>query len=464
MGSNLVWSLVLILAGFAAMIFWMRNRRQVWEAEHHRALQQSQLASHAMQHTMDGIMILGADRRILFINKGFVDITGYSAEEVIGHKPRMLHSTKHDEKFYKDLGDALRQKGCWKGEIGDERKDGQAYTQLLSLNAVRDTTSQKVTHYIGTFADISQYKDYESALEFLANHDPLTNLPNRMLFNDRLDDAIVNAARNKTRICVIFIDLDRFKIINDSLGHEIGDRLLQEIAARLQAGVPPCETLARLGGDEFTIVLEQAEDRNTVILLAENLLAAIEKPAVIDAHELFVSASIGISFYPQDGQDATTLLKHADTAMYRAKEEGRDKIKLFAPEMNLRAKEFMVMANSLHVALERGQFTVEYQPRVDLATGKIIGVEALIRWKHPELGSISPEKFIPLAEETGLILPIGEWVLQTACRQGQIWRDAGYPLLIAVNLSLRQFGRPGLVAQILETVRAAAYSTDLLEV
>lgn len=463
MQNSVILLLSLLLGGLAFLYFRTVKRQKAWEAERSKDDQQLQLAAHAMEHTIDGIMVLGADRRILSVNKGFVNITGYPADEVIGHSPRMLHSSRHDEKFYKELWNTLRKEGQWKGEIWDKRKSGQLYAQLLSLSAVRDA-EQKVTHYIGTFNDISQYKDYEAALEFLANHDPLTNLPNRMLFNDRLDDAIIKAVQEKSRVCVIFIDLDRFKMVNDSLGHEIGDRLLQEISGRLQANVPPGETVARLGGDEFTVVLERVEDIQAAAIIAERLLAVIEKPALIDAHQLFVSASIGISFYPQDGQDATTLLKHADTAMYRAKEEGRDKIKFFAPEMNLRAKEFMVMANSLHVALERKQLTVEYQPRVDLLTGKIVGVEALARWRHPELGWVSPEKFIPLAEETGLIVPIGEWIMQTACKQGKIWMDAGYPLLVAVNLSVRQFGRAGLVPFILDTIRAFEYSTDLLEV
>ncbi|MBI1891836.1 MAG: EAL domain-containing protein [Burkholderiales bacterium] len=475
-GIGLGWALwirnvslaLLIVAFWAVGTFviyrWSVARQLTFEVERGKAGRKLRLLAHAMENTMDGVMIIDAKKmRIVAVNKGFTNITGYTAEEAMGHTPRMFRSEHHDEAFYKELWRALRKEGRWRGEIWDTRKSGEKYAQLLNLSAVRVENGQ-VTHYVGSFNDISQYKDYESALEFLANHDPLTNLPNRILLNNRLEEAIANAGRKNGLVCLMFIDLDRFKVVNDSLGHEIGDRLLQQVAARLLAGVHPDATVARLGGDEFTIVTERIASVEDAAQIAEGLLEALLKPAHIDDHQLYISASIGVSFYPQDGTDATTLLKHADTAMYRAKEEGRDKFKFFSSDMNARAREFMMMANSLRLALDKNQLVIEYQPRVNLKSGHIVGVEALLRWDHPELGRISPQKFIPLAEETGLIVPIGEWVIRAACRQGKIWLDAGYPLHVAVNLSVRQFRKKGLVEFILNAVRDADYRPDLLEV
>ncbi len=455
--------LALLFVGFAVIFYRTTRHLLAWETEREQVDEKFRLAVHAMENTMDGIMVVDADMRVVSVNKGFTNITGYTAEDAIGHQPRMFHSPHHEKSFYKELWRRLRDDGRWQGEVWDQRKAGEKYPLLLRLSAVR-TDSRHISHYVGTFNDISQYKDYESALEFLSNHDPLTNLPNRILLNSRLEEALAKAQQEKIQICVMFIDLDRFKIVNDSLGHEVGDRLLQQIAERLVANMRPTDTVARLGGDEFTVLLDQFQTREEVALIAQKLLDALQAPTHVDQHQLYISASIGISFYPQDGKDADTLLKHADTAMYRAKEEGRDQFMFFSMEMNARAQEFMMMANSLRQALPKNQLTIEYQPRVNLVTGKIVGVEALTRWDHPGLGRISPEKFIPLAEETGLIEPIGDWVMESACRQGKIWLDAGYPLQVAVNLSVRQFRKPGLVNQILNTVDKTGFLPELLEV
>ncbi len=454
--------ITLLFAGFVAIYYWTNRRQLAWEKERGQSNQKFSLAVHAMENTMDGIMVIDAGMYIVSVNKGFTDVTGYTAEEAIGQTPKMFKSPYQDKSFYKELWHRLRQDGRWQGEIWDQRKTGGKYPLLLRLSAVRP--ENQVTHYVGTFNDISQYKDYESALEFLANHDPLTNLPNRILLNNRLEDALGKAKQEKSLLCVMFIDLDRFKIVNDSLGHEVGDRLLQKVAERLVENVRPTDTVARLGGDEFTVLLDQLRTIDEAALIAQKLLDALQEPAHIDEHQLYISASIGISFYPDDGLDANTLLKYADTAMYRAKEEGRDKFKFFSIDMNARAREFMIMANSLRQALQKNQLVIEYQPRVNLASGKMVGVEALIRWNHPELGRISPEKFIPLAEETGLIESIGAWVMQSACLQGKQWLDAGFPLQVAVNLSVRQFRKQGLVQSILKTVNDTGFRTDLLEV
>lgn len=453
----------LLLAGGWTIYVWTVRRQLVWEREREEAERSSRLAAHAMENTIEGIMITDRDGNTVFVNQAFTTITGYSPDEVIGNKPRMLRSGHHDKAFYDQMWRMLHEAGHWQGEIWDRRKNGELYAELLSISAVRGDGGE-ATHYVGVFNDISRYKDYEARLEFLANHDPLTRLPNRILLNDRLDEAIHRAERGGSIICVMFIDLDHFKMINDSLGHGVGDRLLQEVASRLSGEVRKSDTVARLGGDEFNIVLEQIRNTGEAVIVAQKLLAALMRPIVIDEHQLYISASIGIGFYPQDGSDAQTLLKHADTAMYRAKAEGRNRYKFFSSDMNEGAHEFMVMANSLHAALERNEIYLEYQPRIDFATGQITGVEALVRWNHPELGLVPPARFIPLAEETGLIVPIGDWVIESACRQGKAWLDAGMPLRIAVNLSTRQFRVPGLSSRIAGIAKQCGLPLELLEV
>jgi diguanylate cyclase (GGDEF)-like protein/PAS domain S-box-containing protein len=455
--------IVLLLAGSSAIYIWMYRRQLAWEREREHAESRSRLAASAMENTIEGIVITDADGVIVSVNAAFAQITGYTAEEAIGRKPGMLGSGHHDPMFYEEMWKQLVAEGHWQGEIWDRRKNGEMYAELLSISAVRATNAE-VTHYVGVFNDISRYKDYEARLEFLANHDPLTGLPNRVLLHDRLDEAISRARRNGELVCVMFIDLDHFKVVNDSLGHAVGDRLLKEVSMRLLACVRDSDTVARLGGDEFTFVLEGLRGTEEAAVIAQKLLQRLDTPIAIDEHQLYAAASVGISFYPQDGDDVATLLQHADTAMYRAKEEGRDRYKFFSSDMNLRAQEFMVMANSLHVAVERDELFLEYQPRVDLASGKIVAVEALVRWRHPELGRIPPDRFIPLAEETGIINAVGDWVLRNACTQGRRWHDAGYPLRMAVNLSTRQFRRPDFVSRLQSTLMQTGFRPDMLDV
>jgi diguanylate cyclase (GGDEF)-like protein/PAS domain S-box-containing protein len=455
--------IVLLLAGSSAIYAWMYRRQLAWEHERGEAESRSRLAARAMENTIEGIVITDANGVIVSVNPAFTQITGYDAEEAIGRKPGMLGSGHHDTLFYEGMWKQLVKDGHWQGEVWDRRKNGEMYAELLSISAVRATNAD-VTHYVGVFNDISQYKDYEARLEFLANHDPLTGLPNRILLHDRLEEAIGRARRNGELVCVMFIDLDHFKVVNDSLGHAVGDRLLKEVSMRLLSCVRESDTVARLGGDEFTFVLEGLHSTDEAAVIAQKLLQRLDTPIAIDEHQLYAAASVGISFYPQDGDDVATLLQHADTAMYRAKDEGRDRYKFFSSDMNLRAQEFMVMANSLHVAVERDELFLEYQPRVDLTSGRIVAVEALVRWRHPDLGRIPPDRFIPLAEETGIIDAVGEWVLRNACTQGRRWYDAGYPLRMAVNLSTRQFRKPDFVNRLQSTLMQTGFRADMLDV
>jgi diguanylate cyclase (GGDEF)-like protein len=365
---------------------------------------------------------------------------------VIGKNPSVLSSGRHGASFYAELWAKLLQDGHWQGEIWNRRKSGEAYPELLTITAIRDIEGS-LTNYAALFSDISELKENEERIRHLAYYDPLTRLPNRRLLEDRLHVALAHAHRNRLQMAVLFIDLDRFKRINDSLGHEIGDRLLVTIAERLCSSLREDDTVARIGGDEFLVVLSEIDGPDAAAQTAHRLIEALKRPVTVQTHELVVTTSIGISLYPDDSDSATELIKNADAAMYRAKATGRDSFQLYEPEMNARSLEHLALETSLHRALERGELRVHYQPVVDPARRRVVGAEALLRWQHPELGLMAPADFIPLAEESGLIVPIGEWVLRSACRQLAQWQRAGRPgFRVAVNISARQFRDPGFVA------------------
>ena len=430
---------------------------------HTHAEKQLRLVASALENTAEGVFITGVDARVIFINKAFSTITGFTSEEVIGRPWEIITSDRDNSGLIETQRQSLNESGYWQGEFWARRKSGEAYPALFSISAVREQNGD-VSYYVGVFNDISQYKDYQARLEFLATHDALTGLPNRMMLRDHLEEAIVHVHRDKTPIAVLFLDLDRFKSINDTLGHSVGDAVLCRVAERLRTGVREIDTIARLGGDEFAVILSGCKESSDAAAVAHKLRELISRKLVVDSRELFVTASIGISCYPQDGGDVSTLLKNADIAMYRAKDAGRNMYQFFSADMNAQASEFMTMANSLHTAVERGEFMLEFQPRHELATGRITGVEALLRWRHPELGLILPARFIPLAEETGLIVPLGEWVLRQACEQARTWEQAGTPLSVAVNLSVRQFREPDLVKRLSSIIEASGVSPSLIEV
>ncbi len=421
------------------------------------------LAANAMDNTAEGIIVYDADKRIVYVNKAFTALTGYTPEEAAGKTPDFLRPSQDDEAFYSELWDGVKQTGRWQGEAWRRRKSGETYPELRSVSAVKDSTG-RTSHYVTVFNDISRFKEYETRLQFLAYHDALTHLPNRVQLQDQCKEAMLRAHRHGKQVGVLFIDLDRFKTINDSLGHAMGDRLLKAVAERLKKCVRETDTIARAGGDEFTILLDEINEPQDAAVAAEKLLSALSKPFTLGDHELVISASIGISCYPEDGGDTQILLKNADAAMYRAKEQGRNAYCFFSAEMNAHALETLVLTNGLRLALERNELLLHYQPRVDLTTGRIAGVEALIRWQHPERGLIPPVHFIPLAEETGLIVPIGEWVLKTACKQMRIWRDSSMPhFRMAVNLSVRQLRQAELAQRIASVLSETGLDADSLE-
>jgi len=422
-----------------------------------------QQASIVFENASEGIYITDSKNQIVSINRAFSEITGYSEKEVIGKNPSLLQSGHHDDAFYASMWRSLAETGRWRGEISDRRKNGELFTALLSINTFRDI-NEKLTYHIGVFTDISTLKETEYKLEYLAHHDQLTDLPNRLLCHARMEHELQFAKRNKDQVAILFLDLDMFKNVNDSMGHAKGDSLLQQVAKRINDCVRKEDTIARLGGDEFVVVIGSLKSRQAAMLVAENILALFSKPFSINAQEVFISASIGISVYPDDGEDHDVLLRNADAAMYHAKSKGRNNYQFYTPALTAKVSERLNLETSLRQALEKNELRVYYQPQYSLSSEKIIGVEALVRWQHPEMGMVGPDKFISIAEETGLIVPIGEWVLKTACMQLKEWQDADYPSMrMAVNLSARQFLKPGLEKVIENTIKESGINPEDLE-
>ncbi|HEY6896616.1 MAG TPA: EAL domain-containing protein [Rhodocyclaceae bacterium] len=420
----------------------------------------------AMESTSEGIMITDAvadSHQILYVNPALEHITGYSRDEMIGQNPRLLLGDELDQEGIEGLRHLLRSRRDGTLVLRCRRKDGGGYWNELTVSPVRDGDG-KVTHTIGIFKDVTERKRQEEEMIRNAHHDALTGLANRVLLTDRLEQAIANAHRHNRQLGLLFVDLDNFKTINDSLGHDVGDLLLQQMSLRLQECVRDGDTVSRLGGDEFVLLLSEVDNEEQIALVAERVLLATAQPFRRDEDEFFVSASIGAAMFPRDGTDSQTLLKHADIAMYRAKDQGRNNFKTFTEEMQIKISHRMQLETHLRKALERNEFLLHFQPQVSIESGQIVGAEALIRWQHPELGLVSPAQFIPIAEDNGLIVPIGEWVLDEVCRQMAAWRQQGIAeVSIAVNLSARQFRQQNLHLLIESKLRQHNISSLSLE-
>jgi len=428
-----------------------------------KAQNELRLAATVFDSSGEAILITDTDNRILSANKAFTQITGYQKDEIIGRDPAFLSSGLHDPAFFRQMWQSLLDTGHWQGELWNRRKTGETYPEWLGISAVRDDAG-RISHYVAIFSDISEKKAIEAKLDYLAHHDPLTGLPNRLLVRDRVVQALAFAAREAMHVCVMILDLDHFKVINDTLGHAIGDQLLQAVVIRLTACVRDSDTVSRQGGDEFLIALTGLHDSDTVSAVAQKILRQMVAPFEIEGHVLACSFSIGAALYPEDGADFDTLLLKADTAMYQAKAAGRNTYRFFTEQMNANAHERLRMQNCLRQALERAEFQLHYQPQVDLTTGTITGCEALLRWNSAELGSVPPGSFIPVAEDSGLIIPIGEWVLKEACRQAEAWRQAGLPpLVVAVNMSALQFKRSDPVALVRQVLTESGLPAHCLE-
>ncbi|MFP5402580.1 MAG: EAL domain-containing protein [Gammaproteobacteria bacterium] len=424
------------------------------------ALRQS---SAVFESTRDGVVITTLEPRIVAVNPAYTEITGYRADEVIGLNPSLLRSGRHDRAFYQAMWAGLKQLGYWQGEVWNRRANGEVYPQWLTLSTVRDEAGEP-SHYVGVFTDLTQLKRSEQQLEHLTHYDPLTDLPNRLLVQSRLEHAIDQARRHRSRVGVLFLDLDRFKNVNDSLGHPVGDALIKAVATRLRGGLRDEDTVARMGEDEFLVVIEDLESADAAASVASKLTRLVQEPFQVgDGQEVIVSASIGVSLYPDDGDSATGLIQHADAALYQAKARGRDSFCFYSSALTAAVSEHMQMEMGLRRALERGELLIHYQPLVSLAGGPV-GAEALLRWQPPGEGLVRPDRFIPLAEETGLIVPIGAWVLREACRQARAWLDAGLELgTVSVNLSVRQFHERNLVALVADVLRETGLPADRLE-
>jgi diguanylate cyclase (GGDEF)-like protein/PAS domain S-box-containing protein len=420
-----------------------------------------ELAARVFEESAEGIMITDKNQRIIRVNQAFQEITGYSRQEALGNHPGLLRSGRHDLDFYRNLWMAIEKTGYWQGEIWNRRKNGEIYPEWLTINTLRDADGAS-SHYIGIFSDISKIKAAEEHIRYLAHHDVLTNLPNRLLVTDRLEQALFQAQREERKIAILFIDLDFFKHINDSLGHAVGDQVLQESAARLRACLPPSDTVARLGGDEFVIITYLAQVQE-IAHLAETLLSRLYQTMRIEQHHFNISASIGICLYPDNGDSAQVLMQNADTAMYHAKSNGRHQFQFFTQEMNRQVQERMMLENELRHALAKNELEVYYQPQRRLSDNRLVGVEALLRWHHPHLGQIPPLRFIPVAEETGQIIGLGEWVLRSACIQHCRWREQGLDLRVAVNLSPVQFRDRDLPQRIAEILAETGMQANYLE-
>lgn len=432
--------------------------------ERKRDEEQLKLAAAILASTSEGVIITDVVGVIVAVNRAFSEITGYSEAEALGQKPNMLRSERQPPDFYRAMWAAINESGSWQGEIWNRRKCGEAYPEWLSISAIRDH-QQQVTHYVGVFSDISSLKLSQERLEHLAHFDPLTDLPNRVLFQDRLAHAIDRAARYQHGIAVLLLDLDGFKHINDSLGHPVGDQLLTQVAARLSHCVRVEDTVARLGGDEFAVILVNMRDASDAIEVVRKILLNIEQPFDLDGTGAMVSASIGIAVYPADGGSATELVRNADAAMYGAKEAGRNTYCFYQSGMTHRAQERLRLEAALKRAIEGKEFEVWYQPQISLHDGRVTGAEALLRWRDPEHGLVSPAEFIPLAERTGLILPIGELVVAEVAEQARAWRDAGLEFgRLAINVATPQLERSDFPGLLQRTLAAAGVPPEVLEI
>lgn len=424
-----------------------------------------EISDRIVSSASEGILVTDADNRIIRINEAFSRITGYAPEDVLGHNPTLLSSGRHDAAFYSRMWSELLTQGHWQGEIWNKRKDGQSYPEWLSLTLYRDA-SGKILNHIATFTDISQRKAYEARLSYLADYDTLTDLPNRRMLSDRLSQQLAYARRERDeQVALFFVDLDHFKNINDSLGHAAGDAVLVEVARRLKECVRDCDTVSRIGGDEFVLLISmQGDVTHLATRLASRIIEQVSLPIYHEREELVVTPSIGIAVAPQDGDCAEVLLRHADTALYHAKHEGRRNFQFFTSQMNERVTARLEMEHRIRNALAQNEFRLFYQPQISLRNKQIESVEALLRWPQSDGSFTPPDQFIPVAEESGQILALGDWVLHQACQDAAGWHRQGYPVSVAVNISSRQLRHSRLTDTIADALNASALSPEALTI
>ena len=414
-------------------------------------------------NSMHGILITNRENQIIYTNRAFSRITGFQADEALGQTPAFLSSGFHSEAFYHQLWESIRNHGAWKGEIWNKRKNGEIYPEWLEISTVENERGE-LTHYIAHFSDISQKKQNEEQLRYLASYDTLTGLPNRNHFLEILQGSLIRARESHQKGAILFLDLDRFQVINDTLSHGSGDLLLRIVSERLKRMVGPADTLSRTGGDEFAILVDSLSSLDVPIQIVEEAMAQFNEPFQIEDQEIYVSTSIGICIFPDDGEDADSLLRNVDMAMYRAKETGRNTYHFYSPEINTRAFEHLALEASLRRAIEKDEFVLHFQPLISSQSHRAVAVEALVRWEHPELGMVSPARFIPMAEETGLIVPMGQLVMEKACRAfAENWTSDDGLEYISVNVSARQFFQEGFLDMVDSTLEKTGMEPRHLE-
>jgi diguanylate cyclase (GGDEF)-like protein/PAS domain S-box-containing protein len=420
-------------------------------------------AAVVFNNTREGILLTDAKRGIVLANPAFAEITGFTYPEIQGRPVRALWAKRHNSGFEESVWRAVDEQGQWQGEIWLRRKDGELCPVWKNISAVRDPAGE-ISNYVCVFSDVSAIKNAEQRLDYLVYHDPLTDLPNRSRLNEQLRTAIDRGGRLATSVALLYLDLDDFKHVNDTLGHEEGDRLLRSMAARLQACMRGKDGVARLGGDEFVVLLEDVRDVNEAARVADRILTAMSAPFELGGFELRMRASIGISLWPQHGDSAESLLKAADAAMFRAKKGGRGRYEFFSPELTEQAMERLTLEHALRAPHLTDQLVLHYQPQFSVRSGELVGAEALVRWQHPARGLLLPNAFVPLAEEAGLIEGIGEWVLRGACAQARMWLDAGHPAFrMAINVSAYQIRNDRIVAMVRSALSDARLDPRLLE-
>lgn len=466
-GGHRLWLRLWGAAPFLAFGTWAlvaRGRLAKTETSTAGVMQELQTLLQAIDQSPSIIVITDAAGNIEFVNPRFCQTTGYSPEEVRGLNPRVVKSGEVKPEVYAEMWSTVSSGQIWRGELCNRRKDGELFWEAATVAPVLDPKG-RIAHYLKLSEDVSDRKEAQAAIRHMLFYDRLTGLASRDLFFDRVEIALRQARRRGETLAVLFVDLDKFQKVIHSLGHGHGDELLCQVADRLTRALRASDTVARLGSDIFTVLLPQIAQPADAGQVARKLLDSVQAPFTCQGHEVYMTASIGVALWPQDGEGAGDLLRNADAALARAKREGGGGCQFYDPSMNARALERVVMENHLRRALDRQEFLLYYQPQIDLGSGELFGAEALIRWKHPERGLVAPDQFIPLAEETGLIVPIGEWVVPAGCSQLAAWRLAGaHPLRLAVNLSARQFHRTDLVPKIRDFLAQSDLAPDTLSI
>ena len=440
-----------------------REELQKTESELHRRLDDLRLYGEVFEHTAEGIIITDADKHVLKINKAIEDMFGYEIDDLIGKSPSIWKCHKQGDSFGKSMWEAIEKTGEWHGEVWGKCKDESLLPSRVAVNAIKNARGE-VVNYISIISDITNLKESQERLDYLAHHDPLTDLPNRLLFNARLEHAVKHAYRKKGKLALLFLDLDNFKIINDDSGHAVGDELLKAVSERLMNTVRMDDAVARNGGDEFTVLVEDIDDPADAALVAEKVIDAFLKPFEFRGVEYYISTSIGISIYPNDASTPDGLIRNADIAMYRAKGAGNARYAFYTEDMTTVAFERVLMEAGLKKALERDEFVLHFQPQVEVSSGKIVGIETLLRWEHPEMGTLEPQRFLSQAEDTGLSSQLSEWVLKKALSQGKLWIDQGrYNECISINISEAELNSDCFEQKIVTLLEVTGYPPYNLE-